>query len=186
MFEFSLLAAANEAAGGAAHFNWAYVGKHAFNLAVLIGALTYILKKPLSEFMKSRRREMSEKFEESGRKLAEAKKLFEECDAKIANLESEISSLKSSIAAQSQTERQNILLRAGEEKETILKEVNESLEFAAARAGAAIREEAAAAVMRVAENLLRESADEGQTASVKTFEAAVKDGKMEGKWLPRN
>lgn len=179
MFEFSLLAAANEAAGGAPHFDWVYVGKHVFNLAVLIGTLTFILRKPLSEFMNSRKCKMSESFEESGRKLAEAKKLFEESGAKLAGLKSEIDSLRSSIAAQAQTERQNILLRAEKEKESILKEVNENLGFAVAKAGAAIREDAIAAAMSVAEERLRDSADDGRSASVRVFEAAVK----EGKWL---
>ncbi len=176
MFEINLFAAAGEAAGGAV-FDWPYVGKHAINLFVLLVALFYVLKKPVSEFLKARRRGMSEKFEESGRQLNEAKKLFEECSAKFAGVKSEIESMKSSIAEQAETERHNILRRAGEEKEAILRGVAEGVEFELAKARAAIIEEAVSAAMRIAERNLRDYAENEHSASVGSFESLVGEGK---------
>ncbi len=178
MFEINLLAAAGEAAGGGAHFNWAYVGKHAFNLTVLVGALFYVLKKPVSAFMKSRRADMSARFEESERKLNEAKKLFEECSEKLDNIKSETDSLVSSIAEQAQTERENILRRARREREEILKSVSESVGFEIAKAKVAIRREAVSVSMRIAEQKLK-TENGGNAASVKGFVDLLE----EGKWL---
>ncbi len=176
MFEINLLAAAGEAAGGGTAFDWVYVGKHAFNLAVLLIALFYILKKPVSVFMKSRRDRMSERFDESQKKLNEAKKLFEECSAKLASLKSEIDSLKSSIAEQAQTERENILRRAGEEREMILKDVSRNFEFEVAKAKSAIREEVVSLSVEMAEKRIKTSGD-GQSGSVKSFVNLLEEGK---------
>ncbi|MGI9558136.1 MAG: ATP synthase F0 subunit B [Thermodesulfobacteriota bacterium] len=178
MLDAGFLAAAGEAAGTAPYFNWTYVGKHAFNLAVLIGILYYVLRKPVSGFLKSRRKEMVEKFEESGRKLNEAKKIFEQCSEKLDGVKAETDSLKSTIAAQAQNERENIIRRARAEKEAILKETAESIESAAARARASIRREAVAAAMSIAERKLKESGG-GSPVDIKSFESAVE----EGKWL---
>ena len=176
MFEVNLLAVAGEAAGGAI-FDWPYVGKHTINLAVLLVALFYVLKKPVTEFLKARRRGMSEKFDESGRKLDEAKKLFEECSAKLAGVKSEIGSMKSSIAEQAETERRNILRHADEEKEGILRDVAEGVKFELAKARAEIRKEAVSAIMRIAERNLRDSAGNKHSASVESFESLVGEGK---------
>jgi len=179
MFEINLLAAAGEAAGSGAHFNWSYVGKHALNLAILLGALFYLLKEPVSAFIKSRRRGMSEKFEESGRKLNEAKKLFEECLAKLEALNSETESIKSSIISRGERERDAVLRHAHEEKEAILRDVQNSLELSVEASKAEIRKEAIASVIEIAERLLKRRASGAQSVPVKTFETLLK----EGKWL---
>lgn len=174
MFEIELFAAAPGAP--AAGFNWVYVGKHAFNLTVLVAGLYFILRKPVASFMRSRKRGMAERFEESGRKLEEAKKLFEEWSARLDGLEAEAGALRSSIAEQAEAERQSILLRAGREKEAILKDAADGIDAAAERARESIVNEAASAAMRIAESRLRES---GAAADIDGFETAA----GEGKWL---
>lgn len=181
MFEINMLAAA----GGAVPFDdesaksLIYFGKHFFNLAVLAGALFYFLGKPVSAFMKSRRERMSARFDESQKKLREARKLFEESSARIANLKSETDALKSSIAEQAETERQAILRRADKEREAILRESSESFGFEVAKAKSAVRKEAVSMVMKIAEQSLRASGDGGRTDSVKNFTTLLE----EGKWL---
>lgn len=175
MFETGFLAAVS-AASEAAGFNWAYVGKHAFNLTVLMAGLYFILRKPVTSFMRSRRSGMAGKFEESGRKLEEAKKMFDECSARLDGLEAEAASLRSSIAEQAEAERKNILLRAEREKEAILKDSADGIAALAARARESIVKEAASAAMRIAESRMRES---GASADIDGFEAAA----GEGKWL---
>ncbi len=180
MFEVNLLAAAGGAAGSGVHFDWVYVGKHALNLAILLGALFYLLKDPVSNFMKSRRRAMSEKFEESGRKLNEAKKLFEECSAKLEALKSETDSIKSSIISRGEREREAILQHAREEREAILGDVENNLELAVANSKAEIRTETIAAAVEAAGRVLKQRAPSGgSSVPVKTFETLLK----EGKWL---
>lgn len=174
MFEIELFAAAQGAA--VPGFNWVYAGKHAFNLTVLVAVLYFILRKPAAAFMRSRKRGMAEKFEESGRRLEEAKRVFEECSARLEGLETEAEALKSSIAGQAEAERRNILLAAGREKEAILKDAADGIEAAAARAREEILKEAASAAMRIAGNRLRES---GAEEGIDGFEAAAE----EGKWL---
>lgn len=175
MFEIDILAVADSAVP-APHFNWTYVGKHAFNLTVLVGALYFILRVPVSSFMRSRRSGMAERFEESSRKLEEAKKIFGECSARMDSLEEEIRSLKSSISEQAHTEKENILRRAAKEKDAILKDVNESIESAAVKAKEEVVRKATEAAMRIAENHLKES---GIPADVGGFESTA----GEGKWL---
>lgn len=179
MFEVNLLAAAGEAAQGGLSSEQGYAGKHALNLAVLAVALFYVLRKPVSEFLKSRREKMSARFDESRRKLNEAKGLFEECSARLAGLKSETDSLRSSIAEQAETEREIILNRAREERESILRDVSRSVEFEVAKARAAIREEAVSASIKLAERKLRTEGGGEQAASVKGFVSLLE----EGKWL---
>ena len=61
------------ASDGGNVFNWAFVIKHALNLAILLGVLVYFFKTPLENFLKERRANLSKEIDEAKNAIDKAK-----------------------------------------------------------------------------------------------------------------
>lgn len=172
-----ILTTASEGGHG---FNWAFVIKHALNLAILLGVLVYFLKIPLKNFLEERRANLSKEIDEAKNAIDKAKTIYEEYSSKLNSLELEINSLKESIQNQGEQEKADILKQAEATRELIKKESKETIEVELMKAKRDIQEEVVSSSVGLAEKIIKENLSDGDTSkSIDQFIKLVE----EGKWL---
>jgi F-type H+-transporting ATPase subunit b len=89
------------------------------NFAILVGALGYLLRKPMAEFFGSRSDSIRKGLEEGRKALDASQAQLRAVGEKLARLEQEITSLKSSAAAEIQSEHERLRKGAAEEAQKI-------------------------------------------------------------------
>lgn len=125
------------------------------NLAVFIAALTYLLKRPLSEAFKTRRegirRELVRAKEERDAALAK----LAEVEKKIEHLASDVALLKSEALKEAAEERERIMRSTDEEIKRLRDQSQREIETAGKTARYELRRFAAEKSVQMAEDLLR-------------------------------
>ncbi|NIP38289.1 MAG: ATP synthase F0 subunit B [Candidatus Dadabacteria bacterium] len=154
------------AGGGADAFNWQYVGKHAANLAILVGVLVYFLKKPVKNFLMERRGQIASKIESSEKEITGAKALFDQYMAKMNNLEQEIKDLKDTIKNEAELERQEIIKQAELSAQKIREDAKETIKSETAKAKHQIQGEVVELAMQLAENLIKSNLNESDSKRI--------------------
>ncbi len=81
----------------------------AVNFAILVGALVYLLKKPIKGFLIKRRDSVKERIDESERLLKEAAELKAVYESRLSTLGSEIEAFRAASMAETEKERTKIL-----------------------------------------------------------------------------
>ncbi len=125
------------------------------NLAILLGGLTYLLRKPLVNFFAARSEEIRRALEEALAAKNKAEQDLAMVQEKFSKLEKEIAELKSAAAAQTDAERQRILDAARREGEKIVASAEEEIDLLVKRAQKQLREHSAALVVEMAEQKLK-------------------------------
>jgi F-type H+-transporting ATPase subunit b len=129
------------------------------NLALLVGALTYVLRKPLSDFFAQRSAAIRMGLEE-GRKALEASRLqLKAVEEKLQHLEEEIAAFKVSAAREMESERQRLKAAAAEEAEKILQSARAQTEVAVRAAKLELKSYAAGQAVKLAEEIIRRRLD---------------------------
>lgn len=147
--------------GGPVHFsdivnNTEFWGA-CINFVLLLVVLRKLGKKPLSEFLVQRRREMEQNMAEAAAMKAKAEARYTEYTQRLAQLDQELAKLESDIARGAEEDKRRIIADA-EEAATRLKSETESLIDQYAKAlGAEIRQELVASAVAAAEKVLREA-----------------------------
>lgn len=95
-----------------------------FNLAVFIGVLVYLLKKPLSDAFKAKREAIRADLIKAEREKAEALAQLTSVEAKLVNLESEKSSILKNAEQEAEAEKARIL----QQTENEIKKMREQTE----------------------------------------------------------
>ena len=141
-------------------FNWKNVVYQALNLLILLLVLVYYLKQPIKNFLIERRGILGNEIDDAEKALAEAKRIRDEYEGKLGNIENEIKSLRESIRRQGEIEREEILKQARVASEKMKKEATETIKLETAKAHRDIRTKAVAIAIDIAEDLIRKGMTE--------------------------
>ncbi|MGH7885877.1 MAG: ATP synthase F0 subunit B [Thermodesulfobacteriota bacterium] len=138
-------------------FNWFFVLEHAVNLALLLGLLVYLTKKPFLLFLKKRKETITSEINDAKKAIEEAALKHKEYSAKFKSLESEINSLKENIKKQGQLEKEELIKQAQKSCELIKKEVVNTVALETAKAKQELQSEVVSSSMELAEKLIKEN-----------------------------
>jgi F-type H+-transporting ATPase subunit b len=131
------------------------------NLSLLVGALAYVLRKPLADFFAQRSASIR-KGREEGRKALEASQaLLRTLEEKLQHLEEEIAAFKAAAGREMEAERQRLKLAAAEEAEKMLQAARAQTEVAVRAAKLELKSYAAEQAVELAEEIIRRRLDEG-------------------------
>jgi F-type H+-transporting ATPase subunit b len=125
------------------------------NLLIFVGLFVYILRRPVSEAMRARRegirRDLMRAQEERNAALAK----LQEVEARLANLDSEVASVRAQSEREAAEERERIRRATEEETRKLREQAQREIESAGKAARQELREFAAEQSVRLAEELIR-------------------------------
>lgn len=147
---------------------------HFINLAVLIGILIAVGRKPLGAFLTSRKAKITHDLEEASRLREEAANLLAQYEDQISGLSTEREQLIADYRAMGEAERDRIIAAANREADRLAKETESAMEREITRARAALENEVVELAAQIAERTLREKLDaRGQAKLVDSYVAGL-------------
>jgi F-type H+-transporting ATPase subunit b len=159
------------------------------NLSLLVGALGYLLRKPLADFFAQRSASIRKQIEEGRKALEASQAQLKTVEEKLRHLEKEIAAFKASAGQEMEAERQRLKHAEAEEAAKILQAARAQTEVAVRAAKLELRTYAAQQAVALAEEIIRQRLDEaGRKKLVSDFLAEVKsrESKVESKNEPPN
>ena len=144
------------------------------NLSILVGALAYVLRKPLAEFFAQRSASIRTGLEEGRKALEASQAQLKAVEEKLKHLEEEIAEFKVSAAREMEAEGQRLKAAAAEAAEKILQSARAQTEVAARAAKLELKMYTAEQAVKLAEDILRQRLDDaGRKKLVADFLADV-------------
>jgi len=151
------------------------------NLALLVGALGFVLRKPLADFFAQRSASIRKGLEEGRKALEASQAQLKTVEEKLRHLEEEIAAFKASAGREMEAERQRLKLAAAEESEKILQAARAQTEVAVRAARVELKSYAAEQAVGLAEEIIRRRLDEaGRKKLVGEFLAEIKESRSRG------
>jgi len=148
------------------------------NLAILVGALAYLLRKPAAEFFAQRSRSIRTGLEEGRKALGASQAQLKTVEEKLKHLEEEIAEFRASAAREMEAERQRLKLAEAEAAEKIIQSARAQTEAAARAAKLELKIYAADQAVKLAEEILRKRLDDpGRKKLVGDFLSEVESQK---------
>jgi len=129
------------------------------NFVILVGALAYLLRKPLSDFFAQRTAEIEAGLEEGRKALAEAESRLKAVEEKLRRLEQDIADFKSAAQREMEAERQRMRDAAEAEAKKIVESARTRMETITRAARLDLKHFAAAEALKQAEELIRARLD---------------------------
>lgn len=129
------------------------------NSAILVAALTFVLRKPLAEFFTQRSASIRKSLEEGRKALDASQAQLRAIEEKLVRLEEEIRALTASAAQEMAAERERLRQATAEEAEKVLEFARAQLETATRAAKLELKAYAAQEALKLAEDLIRERLD---------------------------
>jgi len=126
-----------------------------FNLILFVGALIFLLRRPVSASLAARRDSIRQELmrAQEERKAALAK--LEEVEARLAQLGAEVETVRAQARREADTERENITRATAEETRRLREQAQREIESAGKVARQDLRRYAAEHSVRLAEDLIR-------------------------------
>jgi F-type H+-transporting ATPase subunit b len=150
------------------------------NLALLVGVLAYVLRKPLADFFAERSASIRKGLEEGRKALEVSQAQLKAVEEKLLHLEEEIAAFRASAGREMEAERQRLKLAAAEEAEKILQSARAQTEVAVRAAKLELKSYAAEQAVELAEEIIRQRLDEaGRKKLVGEFLAQVESREVE-------
>lgn len=147
---------------GAAHgehgVNWLEIIAGFVNLAVLLGILVYLARKPTRAFLVSRRAAVVDGLAEAQKMKAAAEAKYKEYQSRLAHLDEELETIKSEIIASGEAERERIVAEAERKGARMRRETEFLIEQQLKQLRIDLTKETVEAAMVAAEKVLRERA----------------------------
>ena len=151
------------------------------NLSLLVGALAYLLRKPLADFFAQRSASIRKEIEEGQKALEASQAQLKAVEEKLRHLEEEIAAFKASAGQEMEAERQRLKHAEAEEAAKILQAARAQTEVAVRAAMLELRIYAAQQAVTLAEEIIRQRLDEaGRKKLVTDFLAEVKESRSPG------
>ncbi len=151
------------------------------NFAILVGVLTYLLRKPLSGFFAQRTSEIQASLEKGRKALEDSEARLKQVEEKMNGLEAAIAALRAEAEQEEQAELNRLREAAQAEAERIVATAQDEIEGAGRVARLELKRYAAEQAIRLAEEHLRQHLDKKQrTSLVKRFLTKL-DGSPEAK-----
>ena len=174
------LASASAAEGGEAEKREGRELLYKFiNLALLVGALGFFLRKPLAGFFAERSASIRKGLEEGRKALQVSQAQLKAVEEKLQHLEEEIAAFRASAGREMEAERQRLKLAAAEEAEKILQSARAQTEVAVRAAKLELKSYAAGQAVELAEEIIRRRLDEaGRKKLVSDFLTEVESRKL--------
>lgn len=126
-----------------------------FNLILFVGALVFLLRRPLSESMRARRegirRDLMRAQEERNAALAK----LEEVESRLSRLDAEIESVRAQSQREAEAERERIARSTEEDMQKLREQAQREIESASKVARQDLRRYAAEQSVRLAEEMIR-------------------------------
>jgi F-type H+-transporting ATPase subunit b len=154
------------------------------NLSLLVGALAFVLRKPVADFFAQRSASIRKGLEEGRKALEASQAQLKTVEEKLQHLEEEIAAFKASAAREMEAERQRWKLAEAEEAEKILQAARARTEAAVRAAKLELKGYAAEQAVELAETIIRQRLDEaGRKKLVEEFLAQVesRESRVESK-----
>ena len=129
------------------------------NFVILVGALVYLLRKPLSDFFAQRSAEIDKGLEEGRKALAEAEARLRAVEEKLRRLDEEIAAFKATAQREMEAERQRMRDAAEGEAQKILESARARMETITRAAKLDLKHFAADEALREAEEMIRARVD---------------------------
>jgi F-type H+-transporting ATPase subunit b len=98
------------------------------NFAVLFGGLAYLLRKPLSDFFRTRKENILTGLQQAQDAQAAAKARLDEIEQRLAGLAAEISALRAEAEHESQLDREKVLGDARREVDRVVEQSRQEIE----------------------------------------------------------
>jgi F-type H+-transporting ATPase subunit b len=144
------------------------------NLTLLVGALAYLLRKPLADFFAQRSASIRQGLEDGRNALEASQAQLKTVEEKLQHLEQEIEAFKLAAEREMEAERQRLKLAAAQEAEKILQSARAQTEVAVRAAKLELKSYAAERAVELAEEIIRQRLDEaGRKRLVGEFLAGV-------------
>jgi len=145
------------------------------NFSLLVGALVYLLRKPLADFFAQRSASIRKGLEEGHKALEASQAQLRIVEEKLRHLEEEIAAFKASAGREMEAERQRMKQAEAEEAEKILQAARAQTEVAVRVAKLELKTFTAQQAVATAEEIIRQRLDEaGRKKLVSEFLAEVK------------
>ena len=136
------------------------------NFAILAGALTYLLRKPLSGFFAQRTSEIQASLEEGRKALQESEARLKQVEEKMNGLEAAIAAVRAEAEQEEEAELNRLREAAQVEAERIVAAAQDEIEGAGRLARLELKRYAAEQAIRLAEEHLRQDLDKKQRTSL--------------------
>jgi F-type H+-transporting ATPase subunit b len=144
------------------------------NFAILVGALGYLLRKPLAEFFGSRSASIQKSLDEGRKALEASQAQLKVVEEKLKGLEAEIAAFKASSARDMEADRQRMKQAGEEEADRILESARNQTTVAVRAAKLELKRYAAQKSVTLAEELIRARLDDsGRGRLVTQFVATI-------------
>jgi F-type H+-transporting ATPase subunit b len=130
------------------------------NFVILVGALGYVLRKPLAEFLSSRSASIQKSLDEGRKALESSQARLKAVEEKLRGLEAEIAAFKVSAAREMEAERQRLQQSSAEEAARILESARAQTDIAVRGAKLDLKNYAAQKAVTLAEELIRARLDD--------------------------
>ena len=127
------------------------------NFLILCTLLWFFGRGPIKEHLVARRAGLAQAIGDAERRLVEAEDRNREYQEKLARIEQEINALLNSLREEGEREKERILAKAQEEAQRIKNDAEFTAKQEVRKARAALREEAAALTVELAEKLIRQT-----------------------------
>lgn len=133
------------------------VGYHAINLALLLGVLYFVSRKPVRDALRNRALGIRKEITDSARARDEARQRHEEVEARIAALSQEVENLRAEARREAEVEQQQLVARAHEEARRIAETAQRNVRDEVVRAQQELRREAVGLAVQLAEATLAQN-----------------------------
>lgn len=133
------------------------LGWRAMNFIALAIILVKFLGKPIGNAMSSRRMAIVNQFEELNERRSDVEKTYKEYEAKIGQIETEVSGILDAAKAQAETEKSKIIADATRAAEDIRKKAQMSIQHETSMARKKLRTEVAEQAAVMAEAIIRKN-----------------------------
>ena len=137
-------------------------GFYLIDFIVLLSLLIWLTKKPLRNFVTSRRARIVTDMEEAQKMRAEAEAKLKEYEARLAHIEEEIQEILAAARAAGEEERKQILVAATHAAEQIRSDAKARLEQEGRKLTKSLREQMVSLALKEAQTNLQGTADKNQ------------------------
>lgn len=144
-----------------------------FNIALVIGVLFFLLRKPVKNFFRKRAAQIEEDIKAAEQARVEAQARLAEVEKEVAQLQEKIAEIKEIAAREGEIEKQRIIEQAREEAERLIKAAGREVENRTKAGRKELKAYAAElAVERAREILTRQLSDDDD---IRLIERTIKD-----------
>ncbi len=156
---------------------WLFVGR-LFNLAVVVGLLVWVARKPLANFYASRSESIREQLAEAQRARAEAEAKLAEIEARMSRLDQELAEMKAVAEKDAELEYKRLVEAADEEARKVIGKAKEEIDGITREAYMDLKAHAAELAVSLAEQKIKgQITEEDRRRFFRSFLAGLEEKK---------